>query len=70
MQRRCMYCGQMLVFDPERGWIHKESGGGLYMQKCRDCGWKGAPYPSVIRCPACGSTEVYDDHIAFPLWSE
>jgi predicted RNA-binding Zn-ribbon protein involved in translation (DUF1610 family) len=34
---------------------------------CADCGWKGAPYPSPVTCPNCGSKKLRDDHCAFPI---
>lgn len=60
----CLYCGEVLVLDKLRGWVHPE--GGAYVMFCRSCGWRGAPYPSPISCPQCGSHEVRDDHHAWP----
>jgi DNA-directed RNA polymerase subunit RPC12/RpoP len=65
MRYVCMVCGQRLVWHNDRGWVHQE--GGCYMMFCPDCGWKGAPYPSPIRCPACGSKKVRDAHVARPV---
>lgn len=62
---RCMYCDQRVRFDNRRGWVHPE--GGAYMVKCKDCGWHGAPYPSPITCPECGSENVVDDHCVRPV---
>jgi DNA-directed RNA polymerase subunit RPC12/RpoP len=61
----CMYCGQTIKFEATRGWVHLE--GGSYMMYCPDCGWKGAPYPSPLKCPECGSKNLRDDHIARPV---
>lgn len=63
-QATCMYCGELLRLDPSGlGWLHPD--GGAYMMKCDGCGWHGAPYPSPVRCPACGN-ELRDDHVARP----
>lgn len=61
----CRWCNQELCFDENRGWVHPE--GGTYMMRCSRCGWKGAPYPSPVRCPAYGA-ETLDDHCVFPVW--
>lgn len=65
---RCLYCGEVLHFDRMRGWVHLQDG-GTYMMYCPDCGWRGAPYPSPVRCPNCGSKGVRDDHCATPRMS-
>jgi predicted RNA-binding Zn-ribbon protein involved in translation (DUF1610 family) len=65
MYYECLYCGQQLVWRKGRGWVHEE--GGLYMMYCPDCGWKGAPYPSPVKCPKCGSKKLRDDHVARPV---
>ena len=56
----CLRCGGVVRFDRQRGWVHQD--GGLYMMRCDQCGWMGAPYPSPITCPSCGSKGVRDDH--------
>lgn len=61
----CRWCGEPLCFRPGRGWTHAE--GGVYVVRCESCGWRGAPYPSPITCPRCGSKDVRDDHCALPL---
>jgi len=66
----CKHCGEELVFSPDRGWVHMYQGrpGGTYMQYCRSCGWMGAPYPSLVRCPNPGcNAELYDHHCALPV---
>ena len=60
----CLYCRQLLSWDQRTGWTHPEGGG--YMQRCPECGWTGAPFPSRARCPGCGSPELRDDHCAQP----
>jgi ribosomal protein S27E len=59
----CHWCGEPLRFTA-RGWVHAE--GGMYVMRCPDCGWSGAPYPSPVRCPKCASSAVRDDHCALP----
>ena len=61
---QCIWCSQELTFVQGRGFTHPEGGG--YMQFCPSCEWQGAPYPSAITCPICGSKEVRDDHCALP----
>jgi hypothetical protein len=61
----CMYCGEVIEFLRERGWVHRQ--GGSYMMYCPECGWRGAPYPGPGKCPACGSNKLRDDHMAIPL---
>ncbi|RLE36899.1 hypothetical protein DRJ17_07670 [Candidatus Woesearchaeota archaeon] len=61
-QRRCVHCGEYLQFKADRGWVHPE--GGLHMQKCLSCGWKGAPHPPAIVCPNCGARRICIDHTA------
>ena len=58
----CLWCGQGLRYVAGRGWVHQE--GGTYMMRCPDCGWTGAPYPSPVACPSCGSRNLRDDHCA------
>jgi len=62
----CYRCGERLKFILLRkdGWVHQ--GGGAYVMRCPQCGWRGAPYPSPARCPRCGSRGLRDDHCAFP----
>lgn len=62
---KCFWCGEELTFNVNRGWVHPE--GGSYMQRCKRCGWKGAPHPSPWKCPKCGSDDVVDDHAALPV---
>ncbi len=59
---KCIWCGEELQWVAGRGWAHEE--GGIYVMRCPDCGWRGAPYPSPGRCPHCGSRGVRDDHCA------
>jgi DNA-directed RNA polymerase subunit RPC12/RpoP len=61
-RHECIWCGEPLRFVPGRGWVHEE--GGSYVMRCRQCGWKGAPYPSPAQCPRCGSEGLRDDHCA------
>jgi len=56
----CSRCGQLLRFVRGRGWVHPE--GGTYAMRCPDCDWTGAPYPSPMDCPQCGSRKLRDDH--------
>lgn len=60
----CLYCNEELMWVPGRGWVHKE--GGVYVMFCPVCNWEGAPYPSPITCPRCGSNRVHDNHCAAP----
>ena len=60
----CYWCGETLCFDTARGWVHPQ--GGTYMMVCPDCGWRGAPWPSPVKCPACGSRNLRDDHCVLP----
>jgi rubrerythrin len=62
MRAVCLWCNQVLVFQPGRGYRHPE--GGLYVMFCPACGWKGAPDPSPTQCPQCGAADVRDDHCA------
>lgn len=62
---KCLWCNEPLRFDRQRGWVHA-NGGGVYMMRCPDCGWSGAPWPSPTVCPACGGREIRDDHAALP----
>lgn len=62
----CGRCEQTLRFDENQLlYVHPE--GNLYVIICCDCGWKGAPYPSPLDCPKCGSTQLHDDHCAQPV---
>lgn len=61
---KCVWCGERLEFVRGRGYVHQE--GGTYKMRCPDCDWRGAPYPSPIDCPKCGSRDVRDDHCALP----
>lgn len=61
----CRWCGQPLSWQKGRGWVHPE--GGIYVQRCPRCGWIGAPSPSLVQCPACGSNKLRDDHAAMPV---
>jgi len=63
--KRCLYCGDLLRFEPGRGWVHSE--GGTYRVRCGNCGWEGAPFPTPTHCPRCGSRDVRDDHCATPV---
>ena len=60
----CLWCHEELRFEPGRGFVHSE--GGLYVQFCKWCGWKGAPYPSRTVCPVCQARDLRDDHCALP----
>lgn len=57
----CRYCQTWLV-ESVFGLVHRD--GGMYMQKCIDCGWKGNKEGSYQACPDCGSEELVDDHAA------
>jgi primosomal protein N' len=63
----CTYCQESLIFVAGRGYVHRD--GGTYKMACPTCGWTGAPYPSPVRCPDCGSNTVRDDHCAQPARS-
>ena len=58
----CQFCEEPLRFVTGRGYVHQE--GGTYVMRCPDCGWRGAPYPSAVSCPSCGSKAIRDDHCA------
>ena len=57
----CFRCEEPVVWLP-RGWVHSE--GGASGMRYPQCGWRGAPYPSPVRCPRYGSRDVRDDHAA------
>lgn len=67
----CLWCDEQLRYsepspcnDAPRGWVHQE--GGVYAMRCPICGWYGAPWPSPVNCPRCGSKQVRDDHCVTP----
>jgi len=62
----CRWCKQKLIYTEDRGWVHRE--GGRYHMVCKKCGWEGAPFPSPVVCPRCGSDALYDHHYAFPIY--
>jgi len=69
MAETCTWCHQPLRWaGHRRGWVHEE--GGLYMMRCPECDWQGAPHPSPTSCPQCGSLKLRDDHCALPDLSE
>lgn len=45
-------------------YVHRD--GGVCMQKCIDCGWKGNQTGGYMVCPDCGSLDLLDDHNANP----
>jgi len=61
---KCLHCGETLRWERTRGWVHLQ--GGSYLQYCKWCGWRGAPYPSQTTCPNCGARDLRDDHCALP----
>jgi predicted RNA-binding Zn-ribbon protein involved in translation (DUF1610 family) len=67
----CQHCGETLIHVEGRGYVHDE--GGSVMQSCDDvsCEWEGAPWPSAVECPDCGSSEhLRNDHTATPVMGE
>lgn len=64
----CLYCKEELTWVNGRGWVHKD--GGSYKVRCRTCGWMGAPYPSPMQCPQCGSKDIRDDHCAWASYEK
>ena len=62
----CAYCGQELVFKEGKGYVHQ--GGGIYIQICKECGWRGSHSPAVVECPECGSRNIIDDHCSMPWY--
>ncbi len=63
---RCLWCGQVLHWVPDRGWTHR--GGGIYVQRCGRCGLRAAVWPSQLMCPNCGEVVRWvDDHCATPV---
>lgn len=68
---KCLRCKRPLKWkkDPAGatiGFVH-EDGGGLYWQKCSQCGWEGSGFQPNAECPAqgCGG-ELRDHHCAQP----
>lgn len=68
MKAACFYCDEVLTFVVGKGWRHPE--GGVYVMRCPECSWEGAPDPSPAVCPECGSTSLRDDHCALPRATE
>lgn len=62
---KCSVCHEQLLYTPGRGYHHQQ--GGTYTQRCPDCGWRAAIYPSAVCCPMCGSRKVLDDHCVQPV---
>lgn len=62
----CKFCGEPLVYDESRGFVHQE--GGIYLMVCFDCGYQAAPFPVPVKCPRCGSKNWGDHHAAFPVF--
>lgn len=60
----CLWCRQPIVFVQGQGWLHPE--GGLYMRRCPNCEWKGAPALEPDLCPSCHGAKVVDHHLATP----
>ena len=61
----CGYCNQTVTKNRMGDWVHPE--GGSWAVVCLDCGWNGAPFPSVVVCPECGSKHLRDHHYALPV---
>jgi predicted RNA-binding Zn-ribbon protein involved in translation (DUF1610 family) len=61
--RECVWCGRGITFSD--AWVHAD-GGGAYWMLCPECRWEGAPVPTPLTCPKCGSWQVRDDHCAMP----
>ena len=68
---KCLYCKKAghdrdLVRAPKGGYAHAD-GGGLYWQKCPECGWEGSASPSYVDCPTkdCPGN-LRDHHVATP----
>lgn len=61
----CLVCKEVLVFHPERGFVH--SGGGKRVNRCNYCGAKYSLFPLLPACPKCGSPDVHADHDATPV---
>lgn len=60
----CMYCGELLKFLDDKGWVHQN--GSIYIMECKDCGYVGE---TSIRCPKCQSINYVDHHCALPIRS-
>lgn len=60
----CRFCNPSLIYDEESNLVHRN--GGIAIQKCLDCGWKGNQKGSYLNCPDCGSLDLVEDHIATP----
>lgn len=67
-RKPCLHCNEPVVFYADgRGWRH-EKGGGLYAQRCDNCGFRETKSPPATRCPSCGSVRRWgDDHVAEPV---
>jgi len=60
----CYWCKEPLKAIPGKGYVHE--GGGLYVQKCKRCSWKGSFENLMFFCPKCGG-KLVDDHCALPI---
>lgn len=61
-EKVCAKCGKQ-VFVTDNGIVH--DGGGIYEQRCRNCGWSGGQIGNYQRCPRCGDqTSLISDHVA------
>lgn len=67
----CLWCKEPLRLEPERGWVHADSG-MAYVMSCPNCKWTGAQPArqldiSTDVCPNCGAQgQLHDDHVATP----
>ena len=62
----CVWCGKELVFEKDKGYVHP--GGGIYIQICKECGWRESNSPPLLECPECGSENIIDDHCSMPWY--
>jgi len=63
----CAICEEPLRRIPRgpRVGIYVHRGGGLVVQRCDECDWRGAPYPPATLCPSCGTKHrLVVDHLA------
>lgn len=60
--KSCAQCGKSVIAT-ENGFVHE--GGGMYEQKCQNCGWKGGQAGGYSQCPRCSDkTSLINDHKA------
>lgn len=60
--RSCKTCGKPVIETGENV-VHAD--GGVYEQKCQNCGWTGGQAGGMTKCPSCGDeTSLVNDHKA------